>query len=155
MADALRFSIGRNEVSTGIHNGRSPKRAAKLSCEPLENRLLFSAGAAVPYVTYEAESSAYTGSLIGPSYAQNTLAGESSGREAVQLNTAGQYVQITAAAAANSLVVRYSIPDSSDGTGLNSTLGLYVNGTFVRELATTSKYSWQYGAYPFTNTPSD
>jgi hypothetical protein len=55
---------------------------------------------------------------------------------------------------ANSLVVRYSIPDSSDGVGIDSTLSLYKNGVFVQKLAVTSKYSWLYGAYPFSNDPS-
>lgn len=124
-------------------------------CEIVEKRRLLSVGATVPYTTYEAENSTYTGTLIGPSYTQNTEANEASGREFVRLSNIGQYVQFTAAAASNSIVVRYSIPDSTNGTGINSTVSLYINNQFVQKLAVTSTLSWQYGTYPFTNTPSD
>ena len=123
-------------------------------CESLETRLAMTAGATVPYTTYEAESGTYTGTLLSTSYAQNTVAGESSGRQAVRLSSTGESAQVSAAAAANSVVVRYSIPDSSTGGGQDATLGLYINGVFSQELNVTSKYSWQYGTYPFTNTPS-
>ena len=135
------------------HEGHTDARPHCL-CEPMETRLALAVGATVPYITYEAERGTYTGALIGPSYAQNSVAGESSGRQAVRLSGTGQYAQVTASASANSVVVRYSIPDTSDGVGQNATLGLYVNGVFKQELNVTSKYSWQYGAYPFTNTPS-
>src|ERR1700722_15738658 len=113
-------------------------------------------GATVPWTTYEAENMTISGgTVLGPSYAPNQVASESSGRECVQLNAQGQYVQFTAQAAANSIVVRYSVPDTANGTGANYTLSLYQNGTFVQKLPMTSKYSWSYGSYPFDNTPSD
>jgi hypothetical protein len=52
-------------------------------------------------------------------------------------------------------VVRYSIPDSSDGTGITALLSLYVNNKYKQSLTLTSKYSWVYGAYPYDNNPSD
>ena len=55
----------------------------------------------------------------------------------------------------NSLVVRYSIPDSAGGGGQSATLALYANGTKVQDLALTSQYAWLYGAYPFRGVPSD
>jgi hypothetical protein len=39
------------------------------------------------------------------------------------------------------------IPDSIDGTGLDATLGVYVNGRFATSLAVTSRYSWYYGQF--------
>jgi len=124
-------------------------------CEIVEKRLFLSVGATVPYTTYLAENGTYTGTLMGPSYTQNTEANEAVGREFVRLSSTGQYVQFTAAAAANSIVVRYSIPDSTNGGGINSTISLYINNQFVQKLAVTSTLSWLYGTYPFTNTPSD
>ena len=110
-------------------------------------------GAAVPWTTYEAENMTISGgTVLGPQYGPNVVASESSGRECVQLNGAGQYVQFTAQAAANSIVVRYSVPDTANGTGANYTISLYTNGVFVEKLPVTSMYSWLYGAYPFTNT---
>ena len=113
-----------------------------------------SSGATVPWTTYEAENMATTGSVLGPQYGPNVVASESSGRKCVRLSATGQYVQFTAQSAANALVVRYSVPDTADGAGADSTISLYQNGAFVTKLPVTSKYSWLYGAYPFTNSPA-
>src|SRR6266853_753686 len=109
-------------------------------------------GATVPWTTYEAEDMTNTGTVLGPGY--GLLEGESSGRKCVELNATGQYVEFIAQQAANAIVVRYSLPDSSDGKGVDSTISLYQNGTFIQKLPVTSKYSWLYGDYPFTNSPS-
>ena len=93
------------------------------------------------------------GGILGPYYTVGLVGTEASGRKYAQLNAAGQYVQFTASSAANALVVRYSVPDSADGAGIDSTLSLYTNGVFAGKLAVTSKYSWLYGSYPFTNYP--
>ncbi len=53
------------------------------------------------------------------------------------------------------MVVRYSLPDSPDGGGLNSTLSLYQNGNLVKQIPLTSHYSWLYGNYPFNNQPKN
>ena len=112
-------------------------------------------GAIVPWTTYEAENMTISGGkILGPDYGHNTVASESSGRECVQLNGTGQYVQFTAQAAANSIVVRYSVPDTANGTGANYTISLYTNGVFAEKLPMTSMYSWRYGSYQFTNNPS-
>ncbi|MDB6018253.1 MAG: parallel beta-helix repeat [Pedosphaera sp.] len=111
-------------------------------------------GASVPWTTYEAENMATTGTVFGPQYGANVVASESSGRKCVQLNGTGQYMQFTAQAAANALVVRYSVPDTANGMGTDYTISLYTNGVFVAKLPVTSRYSRLYGAYPFTNNPS-
>ena len=114
-----------------------------------------SPGTDVPWVTYEAEEMATTGTVSGSGYDPYQVETESSGCRCVKLTAAGQFVEFTAKAAANAIVVRYSLPDSPDGAGFDSTLGLYVNGKLVQPLPVTSKYSWLYGAYPFTNHPQD
>jgi hypothetical protein len=111
-------------------------------------------GAAVPWTTYEAEDMATTGTLLGPQYAPHLVASEASGRKCVQLTAVGNYVQFTAASSANAIVVRYSVPDTSNGSGTNYTLSLYTNGLFAAKLPMTSHYSWLYGAYPFNNAPA-
>lgn len=112
-------------------------------------------GASVPWTTYEAEDMTISGgTILGPQYGPNVVASESSGRRCVQLNGTGQYVQFTASAAANSLVVRYSVPDTANGTGTNYTISLYLNGTLVAKLPVTSQYSWLYGDYPYLNNPA-
>ena len=113
-------------------------------------------GATVPWTTYEAENMTINGgTILGPQYGPNVVASEASGRECVQLNGGGQYVEFTAQAAANSIVVRYSVPDTANGAGTNYTISLYTNGVFVQRLPLTSQYSWRYGSYPFSNTPGD
>lgn len=111
-------------------------------------------GAAAPWTTYEAENMTISGGTILTSYTYNNVAAESSGRKCVQLNGTGQYVQFTNQSAANAIVVRYSVPDTTDGAGTNYTISLYTNGVFVEKLPLTSMYSWLYGSYPFANTPS-
>ncbi len=84
------------------------------------------------------------------------MATEASGREAVKLMATGQRVTFTALQPANSLVVRYAIPDSANGTGINATLSIYVNGAFEQKLAVTSRYSWAYDrlAYQTPKVPN-
>ena len=130
------------------------------SCNPAPTR-----GANVPYQEYEAETASTNGTVLGPSRAVNdpnvfnSIAGESSGRQAVELRGAGQHVTFTTTCVANSIVVRYVIPDSADGSGQTATLGLYVNGTRVQSLQLTSRYTWAYGnpttTDDTTNNPGD
>ncbi|MEN3361741.1 MAG: hypothetical protein V7637_5723, partial [Mycobacteriales bacterium] len=110
-------------------------------------------GATLPFIEHEAENVAFTGTLIGPNRSEGTLTGEASGRKAVQLTGAGQYVEFTLTQPANAMVARVSVPDSANGTGLTGSLSVLVNGTKVADLGVTSKYGWYYGSYPFTNDP--
>lgn len=101
------------------------------------------------------------GQILGPpqkvvdnnATATNTVDMEASGRQCVRLTAAGQYIQFAAQAAANAIVVRYSVPDTANGAGANYTLSLYTNGIFSQKLPMTSVYSWVYGGYSFENTP--
>ena len=112
-------------------------------------------GATVPWKTYEAEDMTINGGAVsGPQYAPNVIESEASGRKCVRLSATGQSVEFTNQSVANALVVRYNVPDTADGAGTNYTISLYINGAFVQKLAMTSKYSWLYGSYPFSNTPS-
>jgi hypothetical protein len=112
-------------------------------------------GADLPWTTYEAEAMKTTGVVLGPKYSPHLLETEASGQKCVQLAHAGEFVEFTAAAKANALVIRFSLPDSQDGNGTTAGLNLLVNGRTVRTLALSSHYSWLYGNYPFTNKPGD
>src|SRR6201986_2673178 len=112
-------------------------------------------GAAVPFTEYAAVHAQHTGSVIGPSDNLYTLPAEAVDRTAVTLNGAGQYVDFTLARPANSVDLRYSIPDSADGTGLTTPLHVSAGGRAPPDLTLTSKYTWFYGSYPFTNNPAD
>ncbi|WP_327033285.1 discoidin domain-containing protein [Micromonospora ureilytica] len=104
-------------------------------------------GANMPYDMYEAEDGVIGGgaAVVGPNREIGDLAGEASGRRAVTLNSTGSYVEFTTRASTNTLVTRFSIPDASGGGGINSTLNVYVNGTFHKAIDLTSQYAWLYG----------
>lgn len=104
-------------------------------------------GANMPYDSYEAEDGVIGGgaAVVGPNRDIGDLAGEASGRKAVTLNSNGAYVEFTTKASTNTLVTRFSIPDAAGGGGINSTLNIYVNGTFLKPINLTSKYAWLYG----------
>lgn len=112
-------------------------------------------GATVPFLEQEAEYAATNGTVIGPDRLYGHLPSEASGRQAVTLNAVGQYVEFTLSAPANSIDFRYSLPDSADGRGRDASLDLLVNGSRLKSVDVTSKYSWYYGGYPFNNNPGD
>jgi hypothetical protein len=112
-------------------------------------------GADMPWSTYEAEDMKTTGKVLGPKYDPFLVETESSGQKCVKLVAAGEYVEFTAQSPANAIVVRYSLPDSPVGGGINSTISLYKNQKVVKNLPLTSHYSWLYGNYPFSNLPKD
>ncbi|GAA3708478.1 discoidin domain-containing protein [Streptomyces tremellae] len=105
-------------------------------------------GANMPYDTYEAEDGVLGGGaqVVGPNRTIGDLAGEASGRAAVTLNSTGNYVEFTTRAATNSLVTRFSVPDSAGGGGTDATLDVYVNGKLLKPIDLSSKYAWLYGA---------
>src|SRR6476660_6866627 len=85
-------------------------------------------GATLPYVEVQAENSTTNGTIIGPSAVYNTLAAEASFRKAVTLQGSGKFVEFTSPVSTNSIVFRYSIPDSSNGSVYTAPTSLYING---------------------------
>src|SRR5258708_452270 len=80
-------------------------------------------GATIPWTTYEAEAMHTNGIILSPKYEPYLVETESSGQQCVKLNTKGQFIEFTAGVKANSMVIRFSLPDSPDGRGTNATLG--------------------------------
>jgi len=78
---------------------------------------------------------------------------EASGRRCVRLGATGQYLEFTAKADAQGIIVRYSIPDAPHGGGIRSPLDVSVAGQRVRTMPLTSEYAWLYADYPFSNDP--
>ncbi|HYF61816.1 MAG TPA: glycosyl hydrolase family 28-related protein, partial [Herpetosiphonaceae bacterium] len=111
------------------------------------------AGATLPFAEVQAEHAATNGTVIGPDRRYPGLATEAIGRQAVTLDAQGEYVEFTVPRASNSIVVRYSIPDNAQGTGIDATISLSINGAAQPKLNFTSRYGWIYGSYPFTNDP--
>ncbi len=86
-------------------------------------------GATLPYQEYEAENGTTNATITSYDTTYHDIASEASGRKAVELTSTGNYVTITLTAPANSLVIRYCIPDASGGGGITAPLSLYINGT--------------------------
>lgn len=125
--------------------------------QPTATNTAVTRGATLPYTELEAESAVMTGgTLLGPGRSVGTIAAESSGRRAVQLNNLNDAVTFNGVPAFNAIVVRYVIPDAAGGGGTSATLSLYINGTFIQKLNLTSKYSWAYGGWtiPYNQNPS-
>jgi Right handed beta helix region len=104
-------------------------------------------GATMPWTEYQAEEGETNAQILGPSrqkWDANHIEAEAIGRMAVRLNNPGDYVSFKTVKEGNGIIVRYSIPDSSTGGGINATLGLYVNGVRVKSLPLTSRFSWNY-----------
>ncbi|NJC14146.1 hypothetical protein F4558_003972 [Micromonospora profundi] len=127
----------------------------------LSQSIVVGRGAAVPYVSYEAEAARYQGTLLETdplrTFGHTNFATESSGRKSVRLTSTGQFVEFTSTNQANSIAVRNSIPDAPGGGGIEATISLYVNDVFSRKLTLSSRHSWLYGntdqPESLTNTP--
>ena len=102
-------------------------------------------GADIPWITYEAEQMQTNGAILKPSYQPHCVESESSNQQCVKLNQPKQYVTFAAKEAANSIVIRYSLPDSPKGGGVNSAIDIFVNGQNVHQAKISSKYALLYG----------
>ncbi|WP_256334527.1 discoidin domain-containing protein [Lentzea albidocapillata] len=137
---------GRYTVRTAIADDGN-EIPAKQGNNTSEQSLFIGRGASVPWQHVEAEDAAVGGGaqVLSPNRTIGDLAGEASGRRAVTLNGTGQSVEFTTSGPTNTLVTRFSIPDSSSGGGITSNLNVYVNGQFHKAIDLTSKYMWLYG----------
>ena len=110
------------------------------------------AGASTPFTTYQAPQGTLGGGAgvvsltSSPTSEYDSPQGEADGHAYVQLTSDGQSVQWTndTGAPINFINIRASIPDSSGGGGLTSTLDFYVGGAFRQAVAMNSIQSWQY-----------
>src|SRR5690242_21922389 len=118
----LRFRIGALLASALAATG-----VVALSAGPAAAAATGGVGATLPYVEVQAENSTTNGTVIGPSAAYGTLPAEASYRKAVTLAGSGKFVQFTTPVATNSIVFRYSIPDTGNGSVYSAPLSLYIN----------------------------
>lgn len=109
-------------------------------------------GAFVTYDSYEAEKCETNGTLSDNSRIYREFASEASERGYVSLNNTGDYISLRLQNDTNALVIRYCIPDSEDGKGLTNSLNLYL-GSEKETIEVTSKFSWVYGNFPWSNDP--
>jgi hypothetical protein len=132
--------------------------APRVTTAAVDPSLVAGRGAQLGIVEQEAENATTNGTILPFDTSAYTLSSEASGRQAVQL-APGQSVAFTLTQPANAVTIRYSIPDAPTGGGINAPLTVSVdhNGlknTHSQTMTLTSKYSWLYNQYPFTNDPN-
>lgn len=152
--EQLPLRVGVNTISyqydTGDTGGVDVDSISIAGALPLAAR-----GATVSFKQLEAENGTTNANISNYGTSYLTVEAEASGRKYVTLDNNGQYVEWIAPQQANTLVVRYGMPDSANGGGVNATLNLYVNDVKVRALDLSSRYAWVYGNYPFNDRPSN
>lgn len=109
-----------------------------------------------PYARYEAEEGwcESDGVFLSRSDDQRDVQSEASGQQALLLRRAGEYVSWTVGRSGDGLTVRFSLPDSEDGSGCTGSMSVYAGEEEVGQLALSSYWAWQYctATYP-SNTP--
>jgi hypothetical protein len=128
--------------------------APRVTVAAIDPALTAGRGADLGFVEQEAENADTNGTVLPFDTSAYTLAAEASGRQAVKLTAPGQYVEFTLTRPANAITLRYSIPDAATGGGIDAPLTLTLNGKRSKTLTLTSKYSWLYAMYPFSNDPN-
>ncbi|GAB6930178.1 CARDB domain-containing protein [Paenibacillus sp. JCM 10914] len=116
-----------------------------------------SRGASMPYKRYDSEDAARGGGAVvyaAPTFDQALTASEASGQRYIGLPSNGSYLQwqVRQGEGGAGVTMRFTMPDSSNGMGLNGSLDAYVNGTKVKTIPLTSYYNWQYFS---SDHPSD
>ncbi|MBU5444532.1 discoidin domain-containing protein [Paenibacillus sp. MSJ-34] len=98
-------------------------------------------GANMPFTIIEAEDPSNTtnGTRLTPNFKLGDFAGEASGRSAVYLNNAGQYVEFTLPAPANAFVLRNAVAENTTGT-----ISIYADGVNKGKFNVSSKFSYVY-----------
>jgi Alpha-1,3-glucanase catalytic domain D1/Alpha-1,3-glucanase catalytic domain D2 len=119
----------------------------------IDPALVAGRGASLGIAEQEAENAATNGTVLPFDASAYTLAGEASGRQAVKL-LPGQYVAFTLTQPANAVTIRYALPDAPAGGGIDAPLAVDVGGGAAQTVTLTSKYSYLYNQYPFTNDPN-
>jgi hypothetical protein len=143
--------VGTTGVAAVAHSTPTPTQVTVAAIDPA---LTAGRGASVNFIEQEAENAATNGTVIGFDTTAYTLAAEASGRKAVKLTAAGQYVEFTLARDTNAITLRYSIPDAPTGGGITAPISMSVDGWYNRTLTLTSKYAWLYNQYSFSNDPN-
>ena len=93
-----------------------------------------------PYIRYEADKATLLKAKATPaSFNQADIQSEASEQICVDLTVAKSSVEWKLSTAADGIVVRYSIPDSTSGS-----LEVYANNKLVGTIALSSHYSWEY-----------
>jgi hypothetical protein len=104
-------------------------------------------GATMPYTRYDSDEGSIGGGAsieISTNHDQYNIASQASKQTYVKLPNSGAYVEWTMKTRGRGVTMRFTLPDSSDGMGLNGSLDVYVNNNKVKTVELTSYFMWQY-----------
>jgi hypothetical protein len=145
-------------TASGVASAGQVQLSARETVAALDPALVAGRGAQLGLVEQEAENATTNGTILPFDTSAYTLSGEASGRQAVKL-APGQSVAFTLTQRANAMTIRYAIPDAPTGGGLDAPLAVDVSNdgrgnTHPQTITLTSKYSYLYNQFPFTNDPT-
>lgn len=101
----------------------------------------------LPYIRYESENAALDGGAVlqqSPQFIMTDIASEASDQKYVSLSTGNASIEWTLSQPAQGVTLRFTMPDDNTGAGRTGSLGLYVNGTKVRNINLSSYWAYQY-----------
>ncbi|WP_337101786.1 CARDB domain-containing protein [Paenibacillus sp. YIM B09110] len=138
-AAALTIAADANELSVKQANNSSTSNLSVYSAR----------GASMPYTRYDTDDASRGGGAAlqsAPTFDQALTASEASGQKYVSLPSNGSYAEWTVRQGEGGagVTMRFTMPDSADGMGLNGSLDVYVNGVKAKTVPLTSYYNWQY-----------
>ena len=105
------------------------------------------AGAVMPYVRYDSEEAELAGGAklnSSPDFDRTNIASQASRQTYIALPTTGSYAEWVVATEGDGVTMRFTMPDSPDGYGLDGSLDIYVNDSKATTVELTSYYMWQY-----------
>ncbi|MCR5077572.1 MAG: sugar-binding protein [Prevotella sp.] len=112
-------------------------------------------GALMPYTRYDSEAASLGGGATmrtSHKWDRMNIASQASRQSYIELPSAGSYAEWTMNTVTDGVTLRFTLPDSGDGMGLNGSLDVYVNGRKTKTVDLTSYYMYQYFA---SGNPSD
>lgn len=112
-------------------------------------------GATQGITAYELEEGKTNADVEMDSREHYSMASEASGRSFVDIRSITQYVEVTLLNDMNAFTLRYSVPDTKDGTAARYTLSMYVDGTEIANLSLTNEKAHLYKEWDYTNDPED
>lgn len=101
----------------------------------------------MPYTRYEADvavRSANAQLIQTTNFDIANTASEASQQKYINLPVQNSSVEWTVTTPGAGVTLRYTMPDSTTGDGLNGSVDVYVNGQFDQTVAITSRWAWQY-----------
>lgn len=106
-------------------------------------------GALMPYTRYDSETAILGGGAslkTSANWERMNLATQASRQSYVSLPSNGSYAEWTVNTTGAGVTMRFTMPDSGDGFGLQGSLDVYVNGRKMKTVNLTSYYMYQYFA---------